>query len=135
MRAKAEVLERQIAEVDGSLASMPNAYRRITMLDAQITSRSKLLEGLQIKSGEVRMAEMADARVSRLTLITEPEIDTVISEARKYALFGALAIFGLGLGLMIGVVVDRSDHRIHDVRVLSQTLEVPVLGSISISKK
>lgn len=135
MRAKGEVLEQQMKEVNGSLAAVPSAYRRITMLDAQVATRSELLEGLQIKSGEVRMAELADARVSRLTVITEPEIDVVISESRKFALFGALVVFALGLGLMIGVVVDRSDHRIHDARVLSKSVEVPVLGSISVSKR
>ncbi len=135
LRTKANVMEVQKSEVDRSLASMPSAYRRITMLDAQIATRSELLEGLQIKSGEVRMAEMADDRVSRLTVITDPEIDTVISEARKFAMFGALAVFGLGLGLMVGVVVDRSDQRIHDTRVLSRTVEVPVLGSVSASKR
>lgn len=135
LRDKLEACTQQMAEVNKSLAEMPSAYRHITMLDAQINAKSKFLEGIQIKSGEVRLSQMADDRVNRLTRITEPEIDVVISEARKFAFFGALAFFGLALGLIVGVVVDRSDQRINDIRVLSEAVDVPVLGSISVSKR
>jgi uncharacterized protein involved in exopolysaccharide biosynthesis len=135
LRDKASVVKRQMDGVNATVAALPSAYRRITMLDAQITAKSEFLQSIQIKSGEVRLSQMADERVSRLTRITEPEIDTVISEARKFAFFGALAIFGLALGLLVGVVVDRGDQRIHDVRVLSESVDVPVLGSISVGKR
>ncbi len=129
------MLKQQIDEVNVTVAALPSAYRRITMLDAQIAAKSEFLEGIQIKSGEVRLAQMADERVSRLTRITEPEIVSVISEARKFAFFGALAVFGLALGVLVGVVVDRGDQRIHDARVLSEAVDVPVLGSISVGKR
>jgi uncharacterized protein involved in exopolysaccharide biosynthesis len=135
LRDKAGVLKQQIGDVNVTVAALPSAYRRITMLDAQVLAKSGFLQAIQIKSGEVRLSQMADERVSRLTRITEPEIDTVILEARKFAFFGALAIFGLALGLLVGVLVDRSDQRIHDVRVLSEAVDVPVLGSISVGKR
>lgn len=135
LRDKAGVLKQQMGEVNVTVAALPSAYRRITMLDAQITAKSEFLQEIQIKSGEVRLSQMADERVSRLTRITEPEIDTVVSEARKFAFFGILSVFGLALGLLVGVVVDRSDQRIHDVRVLSEVVDVPVLGSISVGKR
>ena len=135
LRAKAAVLQEQMSTVATTLEVIPDAYRKMTMLDAQIVARTELLEGLQIKSGEVRISGMADDRISRLTIITEPEIVTVISGVRKYAIFGALAVIGLALGLLTGFVVERNDHRIYDVRVLSQSVEVPVLGSISATKR
>jgi uncharacterized protein involved in exopolysaccharide biosynthesis len=135
LRDRVAVLEQQMGRVNQTLAALPSAYRRITMLDAQITAKSEFLQEIQIKSGEVRLSQMADERVSRLTRITEPEIDTVISEARKFAFFGALAVFGLALGLLVGVVVDRGDQRIHDARILSEAVDVPVLGSISAGKR
>jgi uncharacterized protein involved in exopolysaccharide biosynthesis len=135
LQDKAGLIQQQMAEVNVTVAALPSAYRRITMLDAQITAKSEFLQEIQMKSGEVRLAQMADERVSRLTRITEPEIDTVISGARKFAFFGALAVFGLALGLLVGVVVDRSDQRIHDVRYLSEAVDVPVLGSISVGKR
>ena len=135
LRAKAAQQRLNREAIERELGAMPDAYRRITMLDAQITSRTELLEGLQIKSGEVRMSGMADDRISRLTIISDPEIETVASRVRNVAIFAILAVFGLALGLLVGMVVDRSDQRIYNARVLSQAVEVPVLGSISVTKR
>ncbi|MFO7653993.1 MAG: hypothetical protein R6X25_09255 [Candidatus Krumholzibacteriia bacterium] len=134
-RGKADVLREQMDEVTASLSTLPNAYRRITLLDARIRAKTELLQDMQIKSGEVTLNEMADDRVSRLTKITEPEIIRVISETRKFAIFGVLAVFGFALALVVATLVDSADHRINDPNALLRTVKVPVLGSISDAKR
>jgi len=130
-RSKAEEIETQIAQVQDSLSEAPLVYQQVRLIDAQIAAKTKFLQEMHISSGEVGLRLTADARVNRLIKVTEPEIDQVISEGRKFAYFGVIGLFGLVLGILVGVVVDRGDHRVHNPDVLSQHTPVPVLGAIT----
>ena len=133
-RTQANILQAQLNEVQTAREAIPNAYRQITLIDAQVRAKTRVLEEVQMKHGEVMLNAMADERVNRLIKVTEPEIVTVISSARRFMYMGMLAIFGLVMGIMVALIVDRSDHRIHNTTALAEVVDAPVLGAVSVHR-
>lgn len=133
-RTQAGIIGTQLASVQGEREAIPRAYRQITLIDAQVRAKTRVLEEVQMKHGEVMLNAMADERVNQLIKVTEPEIVTVISSARRFMYMGMLAIFGLVMGIMVALIVDRSDHRIHNTMALAEVVDAPVLGAVSVHR-
>jgi uncharacterized protein involved in exopolysaccharide biosynthesis len=135
-------LRTQLARVDGQLADvrqdarkLPHVHRRLTLIDAQVNAKTQVMRELQGKLGDVILNAQADERVNRLLAVTDPEIVTVISPLRRYLYLGLLVIAGLVLGLLVALLVDRSDSRIYNVSNLGEVVDAPVLGAVSMDRK
>ena len=125
------VRREQIAEMEASLQGAPDAYHRISLVDTELSTKSQLLESMQVKSGEVRLNEMADERVSRLIKLTEPEIVMVGTGGKMFAYFALVSVFGFLFSIVVAFAIDRQDHRLYTPRSVEEHLEVPILGVIS----
>jgi uncharacterized protein involved in exopolysaccharide biosynthesis len=135
MRTQLAEVNAQLAEVEQDARKLPNVRRRLTLIDAQVNAKTKFMRDLQGKLGDVVLSAQADERVNRLLAVTEPEIVTVISPLRRYLYMGLLAVAGLVLGLLVALLVDRSDNRIYNVTSLGEAVDAPVLGAVSLDRK
>jgi uncharacterized protein involved in exopolysaccharide biosynthesis len=128
---KEATIKSQIAEVRRSLEGAPDIYRRASLIDTELSAKRALLEDLQVKSGEVRLNEMADERVSRIVRLTEAEVKMVVTGGRMVAYFAIISIFGFLFSIIVAIAVDRQDRKIYSAQVIEEYLEVPVLGVVS----
>lgn len=113
------------------VSKYPAAQQRVLSIELSISSQRDLMEILQVKRGEVRLQAATDYRMSNLTYLNKASI---IGDAGggKMLIYLALAgFFGLALGLIAALFVDKQDHRLYNRNQLEEFLEVPVLGSVS----
>jgi len=123
--------------VDGQarrLASFPAVQQRIQALEMQIDAKVNVMEALQVKRGEARVKAMADFRISNITILDEPTLDSWVTGGKKFLYLFLACGFALALGFIAAMFVENQDHRFLDQRQAGQYLEVPVLGSISSPK-
>ncbi len=113
VRRRESVLQQQVDRLKGDTRGLPDVYQRISMLDSDIKSMRDLLDDLQGKWGEVRMAEMADDRVSRITALTDPELVTVLAGGKTAVYLSMVVVFAIALGLVAAFVQNSLDHRIY----------------------
>ncbi len=113
----------------------PEAYMKVSIIDTEIESLRRLLGDLRGKWGEVRMNELADERVSSVTVLTAPEVVSTLSGGRTLVYFMVLAGFALALGVVVGFIVEALDHRVYTVRDVEANLKLPVLASIGEAEK
>lgn len=128
---KESSIQRQLDGLRAAQEAAPEVYSQISMIDTDIQSHREVLEALQVKSGEVRMNEMADERVSRIIKLTEPKIERAVSSSKKFAYFGLVAFFGLLFSLIVAFLIDQQDHRMYTRRDVEEYLDIPVLGTIT----
>ncbi len=127
-------IEAQLAAIRGGNQSLPGVYQRVSMLDSEIKSLRDLLDDLQGKLGEVRMSEMADNRVSKLVVLSNPELVTVLGGGKSTIYFVMLSILGVALGVVGAYLAEAGDHRIGRVRDVEEKLQLPVLATVSRSE-
>jgi uncharacterized protein involved in exopolysaccharide biosynthesis len=116
------------------LASFPSIQQRIQALELQIDAKRKLMQGLQIKRGEARVKAMADFRISNITVLDEPTLDSWVAGGKKFLYLALASTFALALGFIAAMFVENQDQRFLDQRQTEKYLELPVLGSISSPK-
>lgn len=112
------------------LVGFPSVRGRVETLDLRIDGLRRLLQSLQHKHGEVRMAAESDVRISDVRLIEEPVMDVPIGRGRKILYLIIASFLAVALALVIAFFVESNDHRIYDRRRAELYLEVPVLGSL-----
>jgi len=124
-------LKDQLAAVRDRNSRAPQVYQQISLLDTEINSLRDLLENLQGKWGEVRMAELADERVSSVVALTAPELDTILSGGKTVVYFVVIFVFAIALGVVAGFIVEGLDHRIYAPRDVEDKLHLPVFASVT----
>lgn len=130
-RARERAIQEQLNGVRGGNKSLPGVYQRVSMLDSEIKSLRDLLEDLQGKWGEVRMSEMADNRVSKLVVLADPELVTVLGGGKSSIYFVMLCVLALALGVVGAYLAEAGDHRINRPRDIEDNLQLPVLATVS----
>ncbi len=131
LRVKEETMQAQIHNLEHAMTTIPELSRQITLFDTELNAKTQLLKDLQVKRGEVLINTGADERIASIIRLTEPEIEAVISEARKFIYFGLIVFFGLVLALTVAIVIDSRDHRLHAPERVETQLGVPVLAAVS----
>ncbi len=114
-----------------ALALFPAVQKRISSLDIAISTQMDLMEILQTKRGEVRLKAASDKRVSNIIMLDKPSIDMIIGGGKRAVYLTLASIFGLALGVIAALFVDRGDHRLYNKQQVQEYLGVPVLGSIT----
>ncbi|MHB8078589.1 MAG: GumC family protein [Candidatus Krumholzibacteriia bacterium] len=130
-RQRERTLQAQMSTIRSDNSRLPDVYQRVSMLDSDIKSLRDLLTDLQAKWGEVRMSEMADDRVSKIVVLTEPELITVLAEGKSMVYLAIVVLFAIALGLAGAFVQEGLDHRIYAPRDIEDNLELPVFTSVT----
>jgi uncharacterized protein involved in exopolysaccharide biosynthesis len=112
------------------VAAYPGVRNRIETLDLRIDGLQRLLQNLEVKRGEVRMAADTDIRISNVLLIEEPSLDVPVGRGRRFLYLAISILLAATIGLVAAFFVESNDHRIYDRRRAEMYLEVPVLGSL-----
>ena len=131
VREREAVLAGQLARLRGANENLPAVYQKVSMLDSDIKSLRDLLDDLQGKLGEVRMSEMADARVSKVVVLSEPELITVLAGSKTMVYLAMVVLFAIALGIVAAFIQESLDHRVYVPRDIEENLKLPVLASVS----
>jgi len=113
-----------------SLETFPSVRGQVETLDLRIDGLRRLLQNLQHKHGEVRMAADSDGRISDVKMIEDPVLDVPVGRGRKILYLLIASFLSVSLALVVAFFVESNDHRIYDRRRAELYLEVPVLGSL-----
>jgi len=130
-RERESALAEQLRMLRKSTADTPIVYQKISLLDTEITSVRGLLKSLQGKLGEVRLAQLADERISSVELLNVPELTAILSGGKTVVYFVMLVFMGFTLGIVIAFVIDSFDHRIYSPSDVEDSLQLPMFASIS----
>lgn len=130
LRQKERLLEDLVAVYEGRQQSAPKAAYLLSRIDTETNSMREVLEALQIKLGEVRIAHQADDRVSSIIPLTQPTLSEVISSGKSMLYFLMLCFFAVALGVTAAFVLDILDHRISSSEEITEHLQLPVFASI-----
>lgn len=128
---KENALREQIAQIKVRNSKAPDAYRKVSLIDVEITSVRGLLEDLQGKKGEVRLSQLADERVSNVVVLTDPELTSVLSGGKTIVYFVLIVVFALALGFVAAFVLESLDHRVYSPRDVEEHLKLPVFASVT----
>jgi capsular polysaccharide biosynthesis protein len=77
------------------------------------------------------MAELADARISKIVALTEPELVTVLAGSKTMVYLVMIIMLAIALGLVGAFVQESLDHRIYVPEDVEDNLRLPVLASLS----
>ena len=128
---QALTMEREIRSSELLMSGFPEIERQVSLIDNEVLAKMALLKDLQLKRGEVQLNEGADERITAMVKLTDPEIEVVITEARKFVYFALVSLFGIIFAIVVGFIVDFQDHRLYSPDRIESQLGVPVLGAVS----
>ncbi len=131
LNTQALVMQRQIRDSEARMTLVPEIDRQVSLIDTEVTAKIGLLKDLQLKRGEVQINAGADERITTMVKLTEPQIEVVITEARKFVYFALVSLFGIIFAIFVGFIVDSQDHRLYSPDRIETQLGVPVLGAVS----
>jgi len=129
-RSKERILSDQVGVYEERQQNAPQAAYLISMIDAETNSMHDVMENLQGKLVEVRIAGQADERVSSIIPLTKPTLSEVISSGKSLLYFMMLVFFALALGVTAAFVLEILDHRISSSEEITEHLQIPVFASI-----
>lgn len=130
-RQREGTLRAQVEALRAGNRNLPDTYHRVSLLDTDIKSLRDLLDDMQGKWGEVRMSEMADGRVSKVVVLTEPELVTVLAGGKTMVYLVMVIIVALALGIVGAFVQESLDHRIYAPHDVEENLKLPVFASVT----
>ena len=130
-RQKESTLREQVAEFRQRNSKGPLVYQQVSVLDSEINTLRNLLEDLQGKRGEVRLNQQADSRVSKVVILTDPELVSVLSGSKTVVYFAVIVVFALALGLVAAFMREHLDHRVYSPRDVEANLKLPVFASVT----
>jgi uncharacterized protein involved in exopolysaccharide biosynthesis len=130
-RQREKTLQGQADAIKMSNKRLPDVYQQVSMLDSDIKSLRDLLGDLQGKWGEVRMSEMADDRVSKVVMLTDPELVTILAGGKTMVYLTMIVLFAIALGIVAAFVQESLDHRIYAPQDVEDNLKLPVFASVS----
>lgn len=128
---RVRTLKEQVAQLREDNLKLPEVYQQVSLLDSNIKSLRDLLDDLQGKWGEVRMAELADERVSKIVALSEPELVTVLAGSKTMVYLVMIIMLAIALGLVGAFVQESMDHRVYVPQDVEDNLSLPVLASVS----
>lgn len=121
----------QLATLTAKNQRLPEVYQQVALLDTDIKSLRDLLDDLQGKLGEVRMAEMADERVGKVLKLSNPELVASLAGGRTSVYLAMVVILALALGIVAAFIQDSLDHRIYAPQDVEDSLKLPVFASVT----
>lgn len=131
LRQKVATMQEQVRVAEQQNSRAPGIYRQVTLIDSELSAYNELLQSLQEKMGEVRMAEYADERVSNAMDLSDPTIVSVLAGGTTIVYFVALLFLSLALGIVSGFVAENLDHRVYSPRDVEDNLRLQVFASVS----
>ncbi len=131
IRQREKTLQAQVDAIKNDNERIPEVYQQVAMLESDIKSLRDLLTAMQGKWGEVRMSEMADARVSKIVVLTEPELVAVLAGGKTMVYLAMIVLFAIALGIVGAFTQESLDHRIYAPQDIEENLKLPVFASVT----
>jgi uncharacterized protein involved in exopolysaccharide biosynthesis len=133
LRARAEAVDRQIAETEAQLLDMPAKEARLTDLDQKLTVlRARYLDLTQ-DSDQAKVTEQTSRRVS--VVVLSPPTPGRARNTRDYIRLALAPAFSLLVGVGLAFFLDGLDSRLRTARDVEDALGLPVLASLNERKK
>jgi len=130
-KGREQTLREQVQTLKIENAKGPLAASRVSLVDVEIESLRTLLRDVQGKLGEVRLAQMADERVSSVTPLTDPEMVMALSGGKTMVYFIIIAFFAIALGIVVALILESMDHRVYHPKDVEENLQLPVFASVT----
>jgi len=131
LRSEEDDLLKSVSDQQFQLSQFPLIEKRTKTIDISMDTQMDLLEILQTKRGEVRLKAATDARVSNIVMLDKPSIDAKIGGGKRAIYLVLSGFFGIAIGIIAALFIDRGDHRLYNTHQVQEYLGVSVLGSIS----
>jgi len=127
VRGKETELRRQIQDLDGKLAALPEVQRKISMLDAGIDAASSQYKELkeQAVASDVNRASAADYGVQMLS----PAVNAHKNQKGDLVRMALGPILALMAGVGLAFYLENMDHSLQNRDDIERHLEIPVLAS------
>jgi polysaccharide biosynthesis transport protein len=116
------------SQISTIFAQIPQLQQKYTELQRQLALDTSIYTKLSEKLEELRIAEAQE--ISSWRELEPPFLPTspISPDINRNLLMGALA--GIGLGIALAFLLERSDQRIREVDEVKELIDIPLLGAI-----
>ena len=129
IRSRIETIERQIPGLQAELAEMPSKEARLADLDQDLTILKARFLGLTQDSDRARVTEQTSRRVS--VVVLSPASPGEPRKTHDYVRLALAPAFSLVIGIGLAFFIDGLDSRLRTARDVEDSLDLPVLASLT----
>jgi succinoglycan biosynthesis transport protein ExoP len=133
VRARLEVLDREIAATNAKLETMPDQDARLTEMNHEIDSWKTRHEQLLGRSDEALINENTIPLIS--VYVLNPASQARRKNARDYVRVGLAPAFSLLVGVGIAFFIDGLDITVHTAGQAEEEVHLPVLAALTDRKR
>lgn len=129
LRERLETVEGQVARAELELAAIPAKESRLDDLDQRLTVLRARYLGLTQDSDRARVTEQTSRRVS--VVIISPASPGKVRNRHDYVRLALAPVFSLLVGIGLAFFIDGLDTRLRTAGDVEDTLDLPVLASLT----
>ena len=129
LQSRLESIEGQLAELEGELAGMPTKEARLEDIDQRLTVLRARFLAMTQDSDQARVTEQTSRRVS--VVVLSPASAGRARNTHDYVRLALAPAFSLVVGIGLAFFIDGLDTRFRTPRDVEDTVDLPVLASLS----
>jgi len=129
LEAERASLERDVADVQGQLAAMPDKETTLSEIDRDLSVLKSRYEVLVRNSDLARVTEHTTAGLT--VLLLSPAGPPTAANARDYVRLGLAPAFSLVVGVGLAFFIDGLDITVHTAGHAEEAVDLPVLAAVS----
>jgi capsular polysaccharide biosynthesis protein len=129
LRARLSVYEKDLADFQSLMASVPAKQRTIDELDHEIASLRKRLDELQRGADQAKVTANTSQGVS--VVLLRPAGAAIPINTRDYVRLALAPAFSLVVGIGLAFFIDGLDLTVRTAAQAEEYLQAPVLASLS----
>ncbi|MBI1797511.1 MAG: hypothetical protein HY076_04285 [Candidatus Eisenbacteria bacterium] len=133
LQARIASLDRQIVKTQGDLAALPSKERRVNELDQQLSVLRMRYLDLVKNSDQAMVTEQTSRRVT--VVVLSPASAGRVRNTRDYVRLALAPALALLVGIGLAFFVDGLDTRLRTAGDVEDTLDLPVLASLTERKR
>jgi uncharacterized protein involved in exopolysaccharide biosynthesis len=127
--ARLQVIDHDIASVRADLASMPSKEMTLSEIDREIDVLRVRYRDLVQNSDQARISQQNSSTI--YVLVLAPASAGAPQNTRDYVRLALAPVFSLVVGVGVACFVDGLDTRMRSVGEVEESLDMPVLASIT----
>jgi uncharacterized protein involved in exopolysaccharide biosynthesis len=129
LRARLEVIDRDIAVIESDLRSMPDKETRLATMDREIEILERRQQELTEKSDQAKVTENTSSSINVMLLESAGWPRAV--NARDYVRLALAPVFSIVVGIGLAFFVDGLDLTVRTARHAEEVVELPVLATLT----
>jgi uncharacterized protein involved in exopolysaccharide biosynthesis len=133
IRARLDVVERDLAEVEAKLRTLPDKEARLAEMNHEIDSWTSRYDELVQSSDQARVNENTVPLIS--VYLLNPAGPARPRNARDYVRLALAPAFSLLVGIGLAFFIDGLDLTVHTAGQVEEEIELPVLAALTDRKK